>query len=514
MSKFVKGTLILLFAGFFTRILGFINRIVIARFIGEEGVGLYMISYPTFILAVTITQMGLPVAISKRVAEAEALGQHDKVKKILAVSLLITLSLSFVFTPALFFGAPLIAKTFFTDDRTMYPLIAVAPVIPIIAISSVLRGYFQGKQNMKPAAISQFLEQLVRIVFIIILSHYFLPYGVEWAAAAVMIATIIGEFASLIYLLTMFKIKKAFSLRNKFFKSLRESQGIFRELMNISMPTMGSRMIGSVAWFLEPIVVTQALAIAGFSSVTATKLYGALTGFAMPLLLLPSFITIALSTSLVPAISEAYSLKNFIAVEKRLEQSMKFCLLSGILSLGILYILADPLMYMLYKSDSGTVFIKMMAPFFVFQYMQAPLQAALQALDLARAAMINSLIGNVVRLAVIFILASKPEFGINGVALGMIVGFVLVSFLHYATILKVIPMTFQVRYYGKTLLVTSLMILSGKWLVDHLATSLTSLPLTIVTTTGMTFCFIGGMILLGLLNVKDVKRFFNGFSWK
>ena len=73
MSKFLKGTLILLFAGLITRILGFINRVLIARFIGEEGVGLYMMAYPTFILVVTLTQMGLPVAISKRVAEAEAI---------------------------------------------------------------------------------------------------------------------------------------------------------------------------------------------------------------------------------------------------------------------------------------------------------------------------------------------------------------------------------------------------------------------------------------------------------
>ena len=158
MSKFLKGTLILLAAGLITRILGFLNRIVIARFIGEEGVGLYMMAYPTFILVVTLTQFGLPVAISKRVAEAEATGNTIKVKKILVLSLLITLSLSIVFTPALFFGAPILADTIFTDKRTLYPLLAIAPVIPIVAVSSVIRGYFQGKQNMKPAAYSQLMS--------------------------------------------------------------------------------------------------------------------------------------------------------------------------------------------------------------------------------------------------------------------------------------------------------------------------------------------------------------------
>lgn len=81
MSKFLRGTIILLIAGFLTRVLGFINRIVIARFIGEEGVGLYMMAFPTLILVITITQLGLPVAISKNVAEAEAKGDYGKIKR-------------------------------------------------------------------------------------------------------------------------------------------------------------------------------------------------------------------------------------------------------------------------------------------------------------------------------------------------------------------------------------------------------------------------------------------------
>jgi len=78
MSRFLKGTMILLAAGLFTRVLGFINRIVIARFLGEEGVGLYMMAFPTLTLVISITQLGLPVAISKCVAEADAIGDRQK----------------------------------------------------------------------------------------------------------------------------------------------------------------------------------------------------------------------------------------------------------------------------------------------------------------------------------------------------------------------------------------------------------------------------------------------------
>src|SRR6478752_4702120 len=164
MSKFLKGTFILLIAGLITRVLGFINRIVIARSIGEEGVGLYMMAFPTFILVVTLTQMGLPVAISKNIAEAEAKGNYSEIKKILVVSLALTISLSLILL------TPILSTTLFTDERVFYPLMAIAPVVPIIAISSVLRGYFQGRQNMKPAALSQLIEQIVRIALITVLT--------------------------------------------------------------------------------------------------------------------------------------------------------------------------------------------------------------------------------------------------------------------------------------------------------------------------------------------------------
>ncbi len=137
-------------AGFITKILGFINRIVMARILGEEGVGLYMMAVPTFILAITLTQIGLPVAIAKFVAEAEAVNDKQKVKKILTVSLAVTSVISIILTIGIMLLTPILAKTLLTDERTYYPLMAILPVVPVIAVSSVLRGYFQGKQNMKP----------------------------------------------------------------------------------------------------------------------------------------------------------------------------------------------------------------------------------------------------------------------------------------------------------------------------------------------------------------------------
>ena len=454
MSKqtFIQGTLILIMAGFVTRFLGFINRIIVARIMGAEGVGLYVMAVPTMLLVITLTQFGLPVAISKLVDEAEAMGDRKKVKSILVVSLSITAALSVLFTTAIIVFAPMIAKTLLTDSRTYYPLIAIAPIVPIVALSSVLRGYFQGKQNMRPTAYSQMLEQIVRISFVALFTTMFLPYGVEYAAAGAMISVVIGELASLIYMLFLFKINKQIKMRKNFFRYLYQGKETTKELLAIALPTTGSRLIGSVSYFFEPIVVSQSLALAGVATVVATSQYGKLAGFVIPLITLPTFITYSLSVSLVPAISEARAMKKYDVIHYRLNQALRLAFISGGISAVILYIFAVPIMDLMYHAPEAAVFVKVIAPFSIFLYFQGPLQAALQALDMAKAAMMNSFYGALVKMAAIFLLASRPELGIMGAALAIVIGFVLVTLLHFASIAKTISFTLDVKQSAKTTL--------------------------------------------------------------
>ncbi|WP_028402909.1 stage V sporulation protein B [Ectobacillus panaciterrae] len=446
-QSFLRGTFILMLAGLITRVLGFVNRIVMARILGEEGVGLYMMAVPTFILAITVTQLGLPVAIAKLIAEADATNNSQKVKRILTVSLAITLTLSVVFTLGIMIAAPLLSQKFLTDSRTFYPLIAILPVVPIIAVSSVLRGYFQGKQNMKPGAYAQVIEQIVRITLIAVCIRAFLPLGIEYAAAGAMISAAAGELVSLLYMFLMFRREKHITIRSQFFHTVKTSKDTFQSLMSIAIPTTGSRFIGSVSYFLEPIVVAQSLAIAGVTAAVATKQYGELNGYALPLLFLPSFLTYALSTALVPSISEAMAKKQHQLVEYRLQQALRLSFISGGWSVVILYVFASPILTLMYGTDHATVFIQLLAPCFIFYYFQGPLTSMLQALDLAKAAMMNSLIGSAVKISVIFALASRPEFQIMGVALAMAAGLITVTMLHYATVLKRITFTIYAKDY-------------------------------------------------------------------
>ena len=449
--------MMLIIAGMITRFLGFINRIVVARLMGEEGVGLYMMALPSLFLIITLTQIGLPIAISKRVAEANAFNDKYKIKQIITISIIIITCTSIIFTLGMILAAPIIANYFLTDHRTLYPLLAISPVIPVIAIASVIKGYFQGMQNMKPQSYAIVIEQVVRITAVFLLVKLLLPYGVAFAAAGAMISILFGEIASLLFLMYTFKTKKIIKVRHRFLKFLKASNETRKELFSIALPNTGSKLISSISGFLEPILVSQSLAIAGVATYEATKQYGELTGYAMPLLFLPTFITNSLYIALVPSISEFSANQQTKLVHYRIHQAIRISFASGALATIIFILFSTPILTYMYQSSNASKYIILMAPFFLFLYIQSPLQAALFGLDLAKQAMWNSLIGSMIKFIILFLLASNEHFGIMGVAISISTGVVVITFLHLIILYKAIGFTMQIKDVIKmiTLLITT-----------------------------------------------------------
>ncbi|KPC77789.1 stage V sporulation protein B [Thermoactinomyces vulgaris] len=456
---FLYGTLILVGAGLITKILGFVYRIALSRIIGDEGMGLFQMAFPILVFTIVVTTAGLPVAISKLVSEAEAKNETERVRSILIVSIFIVVITSVLITSFVLLFAPWIAKTLLTDQRAVYALLGIAPIIPIIAISSIFRGYFQGRQNMSPYAMSTIIEQTVRIFTVLILATILLPYGVEYAAAGAMIGMVIGEFAGLLYLLYSFKrdagrpkLRKLSFTKKQHSQQWRES---LRDLLRLAIPVTTSRLVGSFSYAIEPIVVSQSLALAGIATAAATGLYGQLEGMAIPLVFFPSFITYALSVSLVPAISEAAAQNNTRLVSHRLQQAVRLNMIVALPSALLMYMLAEPLSILLYRQTDVARLIQIMAPFTVLHAMQGPFASVLQGLDNAKAPMRNSIIGAVVKTILIFALASQPELGIDGVALAINCGIVIVTTLHFIDILKVISFRLPLKDLGKLCVATA-----------------------------------------------------------
>lgn len=507
--------MILMVAGIINRILGFIPRILLPRIIGAEGVGLYQLGYPFFIVLVTIISGGIPLAVAKLVAEAESAEQPQRSESILRTSLVFTVGLGVLFTIVYVVGAQWISQNILTDPRVYQTFLAMSPMIIIVAISSVYRGYFQGKQDMIPSAVSSIMETIARIICVLWFSYLLLPMGIEYGAAGAMLGVAAGEVVGMAVILWQYRrlrarVKKQPSPASKA-TSLKVNDTInfkhsLRRILNIAIPVTGGRLVGSLSYLLESITTAQSLAIAGIATAIATSQYGALQGMIIPLLLLPGALTSSLAISLVPSLAEAQAQGDIRTIHLRLHQSLRLALVSGAPFAAMMYVLAEPICMFIYNNSEIAGMLKVMAPFALFLYVQAPLQATLQALDKPGRALINTLIGAVIKIALIFYLASNPSFAIYGAIIALIVNMIVVTILHGYSVSRILKFRMPFLDTIKVICVMIIMAGVGKFIFyDMVISSRLGIQLTAsIGIAGILYLILSA--LMGLINFSDMKR--------
>ncbi|TNJ63481.1 stage V sporulation protein B [Paenibacillus hemerocallicola] len=508
-QSFVRGTFILTAASLTTRILGFVSGIFLARSLGAEGIGLLMMAHPLVPLVITLTELGLPVAISKLVAEADVKGDKLKEKRILAVSLVITGTLSIILTLLALLGSKYIAALFLTDQRAYYAMLAITPIAPIVAISAVLKGYFRGKQHMMSIALSDVFEHIAHIACMLALVQLLLPYGIEYAAAGAMVGAVVGEGVGLLYLVTKYKWNgRNDGLRQKASEHLRHGNGkrTFAELMRMGLPTTGLGFVHSIYSAFQPMLITKSLALFGLGTAMATKQYGLLVGYAFPLLVFPSFITHSLSTALIPAVSEAMANRNGMDVHRRMDQAMRIALFVGAPATVILYIWATPLTTLLYNAPEAGPLLRLLAPVFFLHYFEAPLHAVLLGLGKAGTTMWNYIAMTIMKAAAIYFMGS--QFGITGVVLGMNFGICFITLLNFFSISSLIGFYLDLRRFVKVALCMAAMAFAGQSAYSY-AQHIGMQPLwSLLGSIGIALAaFLLSLVLTNTINGRNVLRF-------
>lgn len=210
-NKFISGTLILTLSGFVVKAIGSINWIILSRILGGEGIGIYQMAFPIYLLALDISSAGLPIAISIITAEKVAKQDYFGAQRIFHVSLSMLCTTALFLSIVMFFGSSfLIDEHIIRESRAYYSLIALAPAIFFTTIIAGYRGYLQGWQQMTPTALSQIVEQLVRVVVMLGFAALLLPYGLDYAAGGASLGAGAGGFAAwLVLVYYYYKLKRS-----------------------------------------------------------------------------------------------------------------------------------------------------------------------------------------------------------------------------------------------------------------------------------------------------------------
>lgn len=418
-NLFIKSTLILILSGFLTKMLGFIIKVVYTRIIGEYGISLFTIATPTYSLLLTISTLAIPISISKLVSE-----NKGRSIRILTSATFLILSINFLLILIIFLTKDFIATNLLKEPLASPILMAFALTLPFVSISAVLKGYFAGKQNMVPHATSNILEQIVRLIIIVTILPILMKKSVMYAVLGLILLTILSEISSIIVFL--FFLPKHINYKTNLLPSKKHT----KDILNISLPTVSSRIIGNIGYFLEPIILTNLLLFSGYTNAYILREYGAYNAYSLALLTMPGFFIAAISTSLLPEISKFHGERNSSMVKRRIKQSLLFALLIGTFFSFIIFTFRDKLLFTLYNTTNGSDYIKILAPFFVLFYLEGVPTSALQALGHAKITMNITLWGVILKLLVMAIL-SLCHIGIYSLVIAEIINILFVVLINF-----------------------------------------------------------------------------------
>lgn len=387
-NKFIKSTIILIIGGFISKLLGMVIRIILSRKIGPSGIGLYMLVLPTFQLFIILGNLGFPVSVSKLVSE-----QKKNNKKIVMSVIPFIILYNLFLMLILLLISPLISSLLLKNSDTLYPLMAIGLTLPCITISDIMRGYFFGKQRSFPYVISNILEQLVRLFLTMFFIPNLLKYSIMSAVTGVVLINIVSEFSSILILLLFLPKGVSISIRD-----FKINHGYLKDNLSIGIPTTSSRLVGSIGAFFEPIIITSICLFLGYNNDFITFEYGIINGYVLPLLLLPSFFSAAISNALLPVISNNYANNRIFEVKRKIKQAITFSLLVGIPATLFLTLFSEVPLNLLYNTSLGSPYIKVIAPLFLCHYIQSPLTSTLQGMGKAKCAMMGSIVGTILRI--------------------------------------------------------------------------------------------------------------------
>ncbi|MCL6451296.1 MAG: polysaccharide biosynthesis protein [Acetobacteraceae bacterium] len=437
-DSFVKGAVILGLGLGFTKLLGF-YRLVLPRLMGAEGVGLFNMAYPIYNTLLVLSTAGIPVAISKLVAERVARGDGPGAQRVFRVSLALLFSLGLFFSTLMLAGAGFITRHITLDPRSYYPLVAIAPAILPVSVMSALRGFFQGLQRMAPPSTSYLVEQVVRVGTIITLAAALLPLGVQYAAAGATLGALTGALASLgyltfVYLRARVDLPRAAETQ----EPLKAFWAVARQVLYMAVPISLAGLVFPVMQNIDLLVVPARLRLIGVGVERATELYGLLTGMAMTIVYLPTVFTTALSFSLVPSISEAQAVGDSVAIPDRTMTALRATMVLTLPAAAGALILATPICRLLFAHPEAGGPLQVMSPGLLLLALQQTTSGVLQGVGRIDIPVKNLAMGAGVKFLATWVLTPLPQLGINGAAVGTILGFLVAAGLNLQAVNRLV----------------------------------------------------------------------------
>lgn len=498
-KSIIRGAAILTTANLITRIMGFFYRIYMSSAIGSEGIGLYQLVMPIYLLSWSITSSGFSTTISRLTAAENAKKRYSNINKIVVSSVFLCILVSLATSLFLFFGADFIAEEIIKDYRTVVSLKILAFAVPFMAVGSCVRGYFLGMQQQSIPALSQIIEQTVRIIVIVVLAPMFAARGLEYACAAAITGVLIGEAVSCIFTIISYNGFKQ-SDTYKRADNMSAAKCIML-ILSMSIPLAATRISASLLSTLENILIPQKLQAFGETGEAAMSIYGNLTGMAIPLMQLPSALLIAVSTALIPTITEASAIGNTKRISDTVSVTIMFTSIIGIGTACLFAVFPHELSVAVYdRYEIGDLLLKLV-PACPMIYLNIILSGILNGLGQHVFIFRNNIISSVIN--IIFICYFMPLYGTDAYIAGWCISLIVSVGLSIYKVVKLTGTKLNIsNWVVKPVISAAAGGLTAKCVLNYLVPSR---MIYILTAVFMLLMYIVFLFAMGALRKQDIK---------
>ncbi len=445
---FFSGVVVLTVANLLVKVIGLLFKIPMNTVVGDEGMGYYTSAYTIYTFFYMISTAGLPVAVSIMISDSRSKGQLKQIKKIFRTTVTLFFIIGIVGMAAMFAGADTFASLL-KASPTKISIMAIAPTLFFICISSALRGYFQGFQQMVPTAVSELIEAACKLALGIIFALYALDQGYEIHIVAAYAAAglTIGAGLGMLYLCITKLFFKESAYTEEFVSTVgisddtEPSSRILKRLVIIALPITISASVMSLTNMIDMVIVQRLLQETGMTQEQATTVYGNYTTLAVPMFNLPPVLIYPISAAIIPLLSVAKNQGDPKRSRTIMESALRVAVLIGVPCAFGMSALAEPILNLFYRVPESIAMaaplLRILAPSTLFVCILSVTNAILQACGQERKPVISMLAGAAVKLISNYFLIQL--IGMRGTPIS--------TFLCYLTV-TCINFTFVAKYAG------------------------------------------------------------------
>jgi len=435
----IKGTIILALAALIARALGLLQRVPLQYYLDDYGMALYGIAYNIYFALLIVATAGIPSALSKLVADRLALGHEAEARLIYRAAVRFAIVAGVLITLVLYVFAPFYATHIAHVPESAMAIRALAPAMLLFPLIAIMRGYFQGRQNMTAGGVSQIVEQIMRVATAVLLVGLLITagYSLEKAAAGASFGGVlgsIGAFAVMIYFWLKLRRSQDTPVVQEPAKKLR-LRSIYAQIFRLSVPISIISIIVPAIYFIDssivvPLIKEQVLGGAR----EAQELLGILVGRAQSFAGIPPILAIAVSTSIVPIISAAFARKDNQQLSSQASMALRLSMLAGLPIVIMLVAAARSYNQFLFGDTNGTWIIVALTATAMFQILMMTSAAVLMGLGMTRGPMLFVAIGIAVKLLASWLFAGW--WGIYGIVAATALAFTLIMLLNLMQLRK------------------------------------------------------------------------------